>query len=236
MRVRTTYDMMLLGCAFLVSGNVANAGKTHLLILSGQSNMAGLNPNISFTPAVRKALAGDDVIVVKSAQGGQPIRRWYKNWKPAKGSRVKGRRAKADGLLYDKLMTAVRKGIGKRKPDTVTFVWMQGERDAKESHGTVYKASLKGLISQLEADLDRKDINFVIGRLSDKLSGSKRFPHWDVVRKAQVDVAKESSRGAWVDTDDLNGPKDGLHYTKAGYATLGKRFAEKAIQLIKKSK
>jgi hypothetical protein len=54
-------------------------GKTHLLILSGQSNMAGLNPALSFTPTVKKLLASDDVIVVKSAQGDQPIRRWYKD-------------------------------------------------------------------------------------------------------------------------------------------------------------
>ena len=53
-------------------------GKTHLFILSGQSNMAGLKPAISFTPTVKKLLARDECIVVKSAKGGEPIRRWYK--------------------------------------------------------------------------------------------------------------------------------------------------------------
>jgi lysophospholipase L1-like esterase len=50
-----------------------------------------------------------------------------------------------------------------------------------------------------------------------------------------VAVAEENERGAWVDTDDLNNKKgkDDLHYTAEGYKTLGERFAEKAIELVK---
>lgn len=58
--------------------------------------------------------------------------------------------------------------------------------------------------------------------------------HWDEVRKAQVEVAEGDPRGAWIDTDDLNGPKNGLHYTKDGYKTMGKRFAAKAVALIER--
>ena len=169
------------------------------------------------------------MIVVKSAQGGQPIRRWYKDWKPAQGDSPK-----ADGALYDKLLTVVKEGIGTQKPDTLTFVWMQGERDAKENHGAVYAASLNGLLDQLRKDLKHEDLNFVIGRLSDFKAGAKT--DWEVVRKAQVKVAESSPYGDWVDTDDLNGPKDGLHYDKPGYKELGKRFAEKSLALLKKHK
>ena len=40
--------------------------------------MAGLNPSVSFTPTVKKLLAPDECIVVKSAKGGEHIRLWYK--------------------------------------------------------------------------------------------------------------------------------------------------------------
>lgn len=209
----------------LAFAGVASA-ETHLFILSGQSNMAGLKPEISFTPTVTKALAGHEVIVVKNAKGGQPIRRWYKDWKASSGDGPK-----ADGQLYDALLADVRKAVGEKQPDTVTFVWMQGERDAKSNHGDVYAKSLRGLIDQLQADLGRKDVNFVIGRLSDHLSEEKS-PHWALVRKAQVDVAEADPRGEWVDTDDLNGRNDGLHYDREGYAELGRRFAEKALKLV----
>ncbi len=218
----------LLCCAILSLTAVpaAAAGKVRLFILSGQSNMAGLPPEVSFTPTVKKAFAGDEVIVVKDAAGGQPIRQWYKKWKPAQGP------APAElGKLYDRLMTKVNAAIEGKQVDTVSFVWMQGERDAKEGHSAVYAESFKGLIGQLQADLKRDDVTVVIGRLSDC---RKNDEHWDGVRAAQVKVAEENPLGDWVDTDDLNGPNDGLHYNKPGYAELGKRFAEKTIALLNK--
>jgi beta-glucosidase len=219
--------LIMVGLSGLAHG--VDDRKVHLFILSGQSNMAGLNPDLSFTPTVTKALAPDKVIVVKSAQGGQPIRRWFKQWKPAKGRDVAGNDEAGD--LYEKLMSKVNPAIEGITPDTITFVWMQGERDAKEMHGEVYAASLRGLIEQLRTDLKRPDLGAVIGRLSDCKNGSK--DHWDMVRAAQVEVAKTDPRVAWVDTDDLNGPKDGLHYTTEGYVELGKRFAQASLDLMK---
>lgn len=219
--------LILVGLTGLASG--ADVQKVHLFILSGQSNMAGLNPDLSFTPTVTEALAQDKVIVVKSAQGDQPIRGWFKQWKPAKGRTLAGNYQAGD--LYDKLMSKVNPAIEGIKPDTITFVWMQGERDAKEMHGEVYAASMRGVIEQLRTDLKRPDMCAVIGRLSDCMNGSKT--HWDMVRAAQVEVAQTDPRVAWVDTDDLNGEKDGLHYSEEGYVELGKRFAQASLDLMK---
>lgn len=225
--------LLMLAC---VSPVDSTEKEIHLFILSGQSNMVGLDPEISFIPTVEAAFEKDSVIVVKSAQGGQPIRRWYKKWKPTQGDQPG-----ATGDLYDVLMTKVNEAIKEEKPTSVTFVWMQGERDARENHGGVYAASLKGLIDQLAGDLGRKDVNFVIGRLSDFDMDNTKYPDWTTVREAQVEVADADPRGAWVDTDDLNDGqnkngqhiKDDLHYSIEGYKMLGKRFAEKSIALIK---
>lgn len=227
--------------SLMVSGIITEgmcAEGKHLFILSGQSNMARLNPDASFTPSVEKEFGEDNVIVVKDAQSGEPIRRWCKGWKPAKGDEPK---VAAD--LYERLMTKVNAAIKDQEIASVTFVWMQGERDAKESHGEVYGVSLKGVIDQIEADLKRDDVNFVIGRISDFDMMNKNYPHWTMVRDAQVKLAEGEKRGAWVDTDDLNNKpgkdgqtRDDLHYSADGYKTLGQRFAEKAIGLIKGSK
>lgn len=222
--------------ACVSSAEAAEQGK-HLFILSGQSNMAGLDPGLSFTPTVEAALGKANVIVVKDAQGGQPIRRWYKEWTPTEGAAPK-----ATGDLYDRLMRKVNAAAAGEAFATVTFIWMQGERDAREKHGEVYAASLRGLLAQLAKDLRRDDIHVVIGRLSDHDMPNRRYPHWTLVRKAQVEVAEQNPRGAWVDTDDLNDGKgrrgntikNDLHYSVEGYKTLGKRFAEASIELIKK--
>ncbi len=206
--------------------------KVRLFVLSGQSNMAGLDPRLSFTPAVEKEFAGDEVIVVKSAQGGQPIRRWYKKWQLPNGA-TEAKTATKNGDLYDQLMQAVTKALGDKKPDSVAFVWMQGERDAKAGWQAAYYEALHGTIEQLRTDLKHKDIAVVVGRLSDHL---KNDAGWDAVRAAQEKIAADEPLGAWVDTDDLNdlNGKNDLHYTKDGYAKLGQRFADSAIKLIRK--
>ena len=208
--------------------HAAERGK-HLFILSGQSNMKGMDPEVSFTPALVKAFGEDHVIVVKDAAGGQSIRRWYKKWKPAEG-----RAPRSTGDLYDRLMEKVRAAIKDKTIQTVTFIWMQGEQDAHEQHGDVYAASLRGLLEQLSEDLRRKDINYVIGRLSDCGNHDERFPHWMKIREAQMEVGTSYSRGVWVDTDDLNGGENDLHYTREGYKLLGERFAQGAILRIRK--
>jgi len=185
--------------------------------------MTGINPAVSFTPTVEAAFGKDNVIVVKNAKGSQAIRKWYKKWKPSKGDAPEG-----NGKLYERLIDGVNRAIKDKKIKTVTFVWMQGEHDAHEKSDDVYKESFMGLIKQLSDDLKRDDVNYVIGRLSQHRSDA----HWEGVRKAQVEAAEASPRGAWVDTDDVE--IEGIHYTKAGFKDLGKRFADKSIALIKK--
>jgi Carbohydrate esterase, sialic acid-specific acetylesterase len=209
----------------------------HLFILSGQSNMEGLDPEISFVPEVEKAFGKGNVIVVKDAHGGEPIRRWYKKWKPFNGDAPEP----TTWDHFDRLMGKVSKAIKDRKIQSVTVIWMQGEQDAREKHGDVYKASLGGLIDQFKEYLGRDDINFVIGRLSDFDMDDEKYFDWTTVREAQVAFAESYPRGSWVNTDDLNdginkrGEKitNDLHYSVKGYKLLGERFAEKAIARIK---
>ena len=207
----------------------------HLFILSGQSNMARFKPALWFTPGISEALGADNVIVSFHAQGGQPISKWYKEWKSGKGETDPGA-----GKIYDAMMEATKAKMEGGKIQTVTFVWMQGEADSKAKNSDVYLASLNGLKKQLEQDLKRTDLNFIIGRLSDsglyRRRDKKRVenPHWEGIRKAQQAFADASQRAVWIDTDDLNGEKNALHLIKPeGYETLGKRYVEAEVELVK---
>lgn len=212
-------------------GEVAAAepAKVRLFILSGQSNMAGLDPNVSFAPALRQAFANDEIIVIKHAIGAQPILRWCKAVTLPKGIKLGVQQKPGD--IYDELIARAAKALGGKEADSITFVWMQGERDAGTGWSGVYADNLRGLIQQVRNDLKRRDVTVVVGRLSDYRKGEAP---WDAVRAAQEKVAGEDSLAAWVDTDDLNGDKNGKHYTREGYAELGRRFAAKAVELIKR--
>lgn len=228
--------ILIISCIVVIITSCTSQEGKHLFILSGQSNMARLDPAESFIPTIEAEFGKEKVIIVKDALGGQPIRRWHKDWKPPKGDEPK-----VHPDLYDSLMIKVNAAIVNESIANVTFIWMQGERDAREKFGEVYEKSLLGLYNQLSNDLKRKDINFIIGRLSDFDMENAKYPHWTMIRDIQVKVAESNPRFAWVDTDDLNDGyngkgkaiKDDLHMSADGYVTMGKRFAEKAIELIK---
>ncbi|MGB0144085.1 MAG: sialate O-acetylesterase [Akkermansiaceae bacterium] len=196
--------------------------------------MAGLKPERAFLPELKKLLPDDEILHVKFAKGGQPIRKWVKNWDEiAAKSKLPAR--KDPGAFYDQTLKMAKGATGETKLDSITFFWMQGERDAKEKLSAAYEESMKTLIANLRKDLGAPEMNFVIGRLSD----FSTVEHWEAVRKAQVKVATDDPRGSWVDTDDTNNkekngkPHNDLHYTKDGYDLFGQRLARQAVLLIK---
>jgi hypothetical protein len=218
-------------------GQMAHAGDDgkHMFILSGQSNMRNLKMKDSFHPMIKEKFGDENIITVKMAWHGQPIRLWYKDWKDADGNKPE-----KVGNLYDIMMKNVNAKMKGQKVATVTFIWMQGERDAAEKHGGVYAQSLEGLVKQLSKDIKRDDINVVIGRLSDFDMKNEKYPHWTMIRDIQVELADSHENWAWVDTDSFNDvAKNGnvfqsIHYTQQGYIEFGKRLAEESIKLIQK--
>ena len=97
--------------------------------------------------------------------------------------------------------------------------------------GPVYEESFLRLLRRIKEDLERKDLGFVIGRINNSRMND---PNWKYVREAQVKLAKDAEHGAWIDTDDLSASEHGVHFPKENYSKLGQRFAEKAIDLIRK--
>lgn len=223
--------------------------KTHLFVLSGQSNMYHMKSAVSFAPAVKAAFGEDRVIIAQNAKRGAAIRNWDKDYVWPEDRKVpQGRKRPGDkektreeflanfGNLYDSLMETIKKNTEGKTYDTVTFVWMQGESDSGDESVPQYEESFNRVLKRLKSDLGVEDMNVVIGRLSDY---SDR-PAWMQMRELQMKMADAHPNWAWVNTDDLNDVEKGgkkandLHYTEEGYKILGERFAGKAIELLKK--
>jgi len=206
----------------------------HVFILSGQSNMAGMKPATGFVPETKKLFADAEVIYFKVARGGQPIRLWVEEWNQI--AEKHNLKAKINATSYYKPILEQFAKLTKDHPKitSVTFCWMQGERDAKEQLSAAYTDAMKQLIANLRRDLKQPEMNFVIGRLSDCSTDKS----WESVRTSQVNVANSDPRGSWVDCDDLNDKdkngvkRNGLHYTQEGYELLGRRYARQAKALI----
>ena len=245
------FSLVLIAAFFTITTIFASASvvekPVHLFILSGQSNMAGMDPETGFMTEAKKQFKDEKVVYIKVAKGGQPICRWLEEWQDiAKKNGLDERAIKrihkgGKVEFYQPILDQYKEMLEKHhKFESVTFCWMQGERDANGGGQPAYKDSLKLLISKLRRDLERPDMNIVIGRLSD--AGQKK-PSWGAMRKIQMEIVDEDRSGAWVDVDDLNDrEKDGkvsnaVHYNRPeGYIILGQRFARQGYALIKGEK
>ena len=196
----------------------------HLFILSGQSNMARMDETQTFIPLLENSLGKENIVVVKDAHGGQPISQWL-----------------PPNALYDSLLQKIfSKNLVMEELKTVTFIWMQGERDAREKLGAKYEQQLWSVYQRLSRDLQFDQMPFIMGRISDFDLNNERYPHWTLIREIQVKVGGAKPYFDWVDTDDLNDGtnhlghaiENDLHLTPEGYRILGERFAVAALQII----
>jgi hypothetical protein len=239
---------IILALTLLLPSLASAADKpVHLFILTGQSNMAGMDPKLGFEPEGKKLFPEADVAYIKVAVGGMPIRYWVDEWDDIATKHgvdvAKAReKDKSKGtIFYPRVLEQFAQLLKQHpNPASVTFCWMQGENDSKTGLHAPYADALKQLIANLRRDLKRPDMNVVIGRISDHERINP--PAWKVVREAQVEAAKTDPHGAWVDCDDLNDKEvkgvmtNDLHYTKPGYKLLGERYVRQAKALIEGQK
>jgi hypothetical protein len=163
-------------------------------------------------PNLEKAFPGDEILIIKWSKPGQPIKRWMDE---------KGK----TNQLYMNLMAMVKKELGNRKPDSVSFMWMQGERDAKKGDPKLYRLALTNVINQIRTDTNNQDATVVIGRLNRHLDSDE----WNAIRDVQVAIAEADPKASWIDLDDLG---KGLHYKDDAYLKMGARFVDATVKLL----
>ena len=193
-----------------------------------------------FSEVAYEKFGEERATVVHHCKSGRGIRYWDKDYRFPDNYVVPGKGPPSDkaylqhGTVYPALIEAVRQEAAGKAYNTFTFIWMQGESDAGRAMEAAYAESFMRLVKRLKSDLGVEEMNFVIGRLSDAKPDDI---HWQNMRQVQVELAEAQSRGAWVDTDDLNRSpseekQDLVHYPGDKAQILGKRFAERAIKLV----
>ncbi len=197
---------------------ISSAEAAKLFILSGQSNMARWDPEDTFRPTLEECFSGEEILIAKFALGGQSIVMWYDSEKPEK-LRL--------GPLFDALVEQVQLASQNKIIDTVSFIWMQGEQDATKKRVKTYETNLTGIVSALQKKVGKK-VNVVLGRISD----ARNDKYWKKIRSIQMNFSYDGKLVPWVNTDDLNGQEDDLHFTPGGYLELGRRFARTAAEQL----
>ena len=197
--------------AFLLIPRQAISGT--LVILSGQSNMALLDPNEVFIPTVQGKY--DDLIFVHDADGGQPISEWDD-----------GKR------MWLSLTSKIDLSTSGKDVNALVFIWMQGETDAWMELSNSYEASVDDLFLRVHGLFPDANVSYVVGRITDWHLTNTDYPStddWIAIREIQERIGQRSNC-FMVNTDDLNSPDDLPHF-HGHYDALALRFADALFRL-----
>ncbi len=177
--------------------------------------VAGVGPGLAFGKRMAEAYPHVRIGLIPCAVGGTSI----KVWGPGAEDNATKTHPYDDMLkrVHEAQKVGVLKGI----------IWHQGEADRGASK--TYGQSLTGLIELLRKELNAPDVPFVAGELSNFNTNSQastgRFN--EVVQG----MAKTVKNYACASVEGLNHKGDHLHYNAESARILGKRYAEKMIEL-----
>jgi hypothetical protein len=170
-------------------------------------------PELSASRALA-ALDGQPVGAIKLAVTGSNL---HTDWNPD-----------TPGGLYSQLLRRVSAGMAAlpaatgRSGRLAGFFWMQGESDvATTETATAYDANLTRFIERLRTDLAAPRLALVEGQI-----GADGWGRPDIVRAAQLYVARDVPGVVWIPTDDLErSAATPAHFTARATVELGRRFA-----------
>lgn len=212
---------------------VVTAGKPLIIIMAGQSNMAGgynedrivpdalrihyvgragSGPIEPFAESLIQKHSALSLIIVACPVSGTYISQWQA------GGYIENCIASAKTQIPTGIISG--------------FVFLQGEADAKwgETYvGTTYEwaDAFRSMVRYLKTSLNAPDMPIVLARISrTTLPG---FPAWDHVRQEQDSVSMPNL--AHVSTDGVT-LIDGIHWDHASYVMVGERMADAMYQLL----
>lgn len=222
-----------------------------LVVLAGQSNMAGRGPlddeartphprvwmldsTLHWVPAVDpvhfdKAIAGvgpgrafADALVARDPRIVVGLVPTAVGGSPIASWEPAAADAATHTHPYDDALRRVR--AAESSGHVVAILWHQGESDSNERAAPLYEARLRTLIARLRSDVGAPDAPFLIGELG-------RFPEspWSPWRAA-VDsvhrrVAATTPHAAYVSAEGLAHRGDTLHFSTTAARELGRRYA-----------
>lgn len=193
-------------------------------------------PEVAFGRAIKDALPGDTIYLIKYASGGKAL---YNDFKPYTGRN------------YIEMMNTFKAALDNLDDAGLEYeisgmLWMQGESDAYENQAEAYESNLINFIQVIRKEFDTPEMPFIIARVLDHFGGAippKIGEQTDptqahIVRTAQVKVAANMPHTAWFDTDDyaltvdLDPVNNPGHYGTQGQLDLGKDFAAAILEFI----
>lgn len=176
---------------------------------------AGMGPGMPFGRAWLKTRPQGSLGFIPCAKWGASLYQW--------------RPTTSDQSLYGSCLK--RMAAASTSGTLKGVLFFQGEADAlspqsypkRRPGATTWRMRFTQLVRRLRHDLQTPTLPFVFAQISKHPGDESTFPGWREVQKQQAAVSLPKVK--MIRTDDLP-HRDPLHFTKAGYIRLGKRFAK----------
>ena len=178
---------------------------------------AGVGPGIAFGKTMAAAEPDVRVGLVPCAVGGSPISAW----------KLGAYYAPTKSHPYDDMLVRIREAqkVGVLKG----ILWHQGESD--RSNCADYGEKLTALIVLLRKDLNSPNVPFVVGELASfDQKNAKDTAQFNAVING---LGTSVTNYACVSSAGMKDKGDHLHFDAASARVIGKRYAEKMLQLEK---
>ncbi|TFH50014.1 MAG: sialate O-acetylesterase [Bacteroidia bacterium] len=249
------HTLFIIFCTqFLFSACSQPEAGPDIFLLIGQSNMAGrgimtssdtvplrnvllLNDSNRFEPAshplnrystIRKDLGmqgtglgyefgrllsdttGRTIGLIVNARGGTGINEWQKG-----------------GLYYSEAVKRTKAAM--KQGNLKAIIWHQGSADQK--HPEIYMGQLRKMITDFREDFEDPDLPVIVGQLGNWREISEPF------NEMIIHVSDSISNTACVSTEGLtHNQNDTLHFDSASLIILGRRYAERVIEMVYRDK
>ena len=181
-----------------------------------EPSMAGLDCGLSFGKEILKHIPDSiTILIIPTAVGGSSVSQWiddsiFRNVTLFSNFREKVKIGEQFGII---------KGI----------LWHQGETDAATTETIeIYNDQLKKLFTLFRNEIDNKALPIFLGELG---SFSINIENWQVINNKIKEYIETDSVAFIIKTSDLNHKGDRVHFDSEGQREIGKRFAEKFIEI-----
>jgi len=179
---------------------------------------SGLDCGMSFARELLKYVPDSVTIaMVPCAVGGSSVFQWLN-----------------DGTHRDvKLLTNFKQkvALSKKKGVIKGILWHQGERNANEDDLPEYQEALLALFSKFRTSVGNDTLPIILGEIGRFAEPEEKAEYFDEINKIIRSVASENENLHSVSSEGLEDRGDNLHFNSEGQRTLGKRYAEKYLDL-----
>ncbi|MEQ9443027.1 MAG: sialate O-acetylesterase [Cyclobacteriaceae bacterium] len=241
-----------------IGSSLKKEEKYYVILMGGQSNMEGVGnvrelrvatlpdnihyanfgmspdfsqdtmsfgPEVGLSRVLHQQFPDANFLLIKYAIGGASLLDWAPDYDSTEAV-ITGH--PEFGNMYDSLWAKVDNITTGYVTETIAFLWMQGERDARiPEAGIDYYSHFKTFIEAIRQDAALLNLPIIFGLVN---PDPERYTAVTTVQTAQRDIARTINNVWMIDTSDLGKWDDQVHYNTQGQLELGRRFGETLLE------